>query len=292
MSISIRLLTLMIVFLFSFFASAQTPNYQYQIDGSFPATLGSDLATRNIRFTLLWNEKNSTVNGVYRDDFFTPGSPVTGTAGIQGRVFNIRFPRIIQGVSNLSITTSIANIEGGNLPLMVYMRDQAENTINQANTYSNVTIRADYVEPIVSACDVGLGVLSGYCGLYSGKLNEVSDSANVCNLPDYGFKMELSADANTNLYFYYSDTVPGTPVHKLGVFPTAPLTSNVTVSTRHCGALVGTGFSSNTCQVLSLTGNYTEVGAGRNFQGRYSISEESSGINCIYDINVDREKGY
>lgn len=116
---------------------------------------------------MLWNEKNSNVNGVYQDDFFTTGSPVTGTAGIQGRVFNMKFPRIMQGVSNISITASMVNITGGNMPLMVFMRDQADSTLNQATTSSKVTIRSDYVEPEASACDVGFGSLSGYCGLYS-----------------------------------------------------------------------------------------------------------------------------
>lgn len=291
MSISIRLLTLTILFLSSMLVQAQTPNYQYQLDGSFAITL-PNLASRSVRFTMLWNEKNSVVNGVYQDDLFSTGSPVTGIAGMQGRVFNIRLPRIIQGIVNISITTNLSNLTGGNLPLMVFMRDQALNTITQATTSSIVTIRADYVPPTESACDVGFGVLSGACGLYSGRLNEVTDSANVCSLPDYGFRLELSADATTNLYFYYSDIVPRTPVHKLGAFPTAPVTSNVNVTTRHCGMLVGTSFSEGTCQVMSLTGNYTDVGAGKNFQGRYQITEESSGANCVYDITVDREKAY
>jgi hypothetical protein len=292
MSISIRLLTLTILFLLSTLVHAQTPNYQYQLDGSYTATLPWDLSTRNVRFTMLWNESNSVVTGVYQDSLFVAGAPVTGTAGIQGRVFNIKLPRIIQGISNLSITANIANISGGNLPVMVFMRDQAMNTVNQSNTNSIVTIRSDYVEPAESACDIGFGVISGFCGLYTGRLNESTDSTNKCNLPDYGFRMELSADATTNLYFYYSDIVPGTPVHKLGAFASAPVTSNVNVTTRHCGTLPGTSFSEGTCQVLSLTGNYTDVGAGKNFQGKYQITEESSGANCVYDINVDREKAY
>ena len=294
MSISIRLLTLMILFLFSAVVSAQTPNYQYQLDGSFAATLPGlgNLATRNVRFSMLWNEKNSVVNGVYQDNFFTSGSPVTGTAGVQGRVFNISLPRIMQGISNLSITASIDNLAGGNLPLMVFMRDQALNTVTQSTTSANVLIRPDYKPPTEPACDVGFGVLSGFCGLYAGSFNKVSDLSNVCNLPDYKFRLELNPDATTNLYFYYTDSVPGTPVHKLGVFSSTPGTSNMTVTTRHCGALVGTSFSESSCQVLSLTGNYTEVGAGRNFLGRYQITEESSGVKCVYEMDLTRVKAY
>ena len=292
MSISIRLLTLTILCLFSFLASAQTsntPNYQYQLDGTYSATLPGNLNTRNVRFTMLWNERNSVVSGTYQDDLFTIGSPVSGTAGITGRVFNVKLPRIIQNVANLSFTTSVSSITGGNLSTMVFMKDQAMATVFQSNTSAIVSIRADYVEPENSPCDVGFGVLTGYCGLYAGSLTEVSDAANICSLPDYGFRMELGTDANTSLYFYYSDTVPGTPVHKLGAFAQAPLTSSVSVSTRHCGALVGTSYGAGTCQVLTLSGNYTEVGDGRNFQGKYEIKEESSGSSCVYDLNVNRE---
>lgn len=102
----------------------------------------------------------------------------------------------------------------------------------------------------------------------------------------------MSADAQTNLYFYYSDLVPGTPVHNLGAFPAAPTGSEVTVTTRHCGTLVGTGFGNGSCQVLTLTGNYIEAGAGKSFQGTYSIKDEATGFGCRYSLNVDREKGY
>ena len=175
---------------------------------------------------------------------------------------------------------------------MVFMRDQTGTTLNEANTSSIVTIRADYVEPEQSACDIGFGSLSGYCGLYSGRISEVTDSSNICNLPEYGFRLELSADAKTNLYFYYSDSVPGVPSHSLGAFASAPTSSAATLSTRHCGTLLGTEFQANGCQTLKLTGNYTEVGAGRNFQGRYTITDENSGASCSYEINVNREKSY
>jgi hypothetical protein len=81
-------------------------------------------------------------------------------------------------------------------------------------------------------------------------------------------------------------------VHNLGAFSSAPVTSNVTVSTRHCGTLVGTNFSNSSCQVLSLTGDYSEVGAGKNFQGKYQITEESSGENCVYEMKLSRERAY
>lgn len=285
MSISIRFLTLMIVFLIACVAHAQEKSYQYQLDGTYPAKLPGLSETRNIHFSMAWNEKNQQIDGVYVDDFFTSRSPVSGTSGMQGRVFNIQLPRIIQNVSNLSLTSNASTV-------MVFMKDRTAMTIDQANIQALVMIRPDYVPETESACDVGFGVLSGYCGLYRGTLNEISDSNNLCNLPDYGFRLELSADARTNIYFYYSDSIIGIPSHNLGAFSSAPLTNTVAQSNRHCGVLVGTNFSTGSCQLLTLNGNFAEVGAGRTFRGRYTITDELSLNRCVYELVMEREKSY
>lgn len=282
----------MILSLFSLQVFSQTPNYQYQIDGSYPAIMPGNLATRNIRFTIEWNERKQGISGIYRDDFFTTSSPVTGTTSVGGRVFQIKLPRIMQNVASLSITSNVNSLTNGNLPLMVFLRDPLAVTISENSISSNVTIRADYVEPATTACDIGFGALSGYCGLYQGSISEVSDSNNLCNLPSYNFRLELNADAKTNVYFYYSDATIGVPSHSLGSFPSAPTSNAVSLSTRHCGPLPATIFSATGCQTLTLTGNYSEVGDGRNFRGSYMITDEETGNSCRYDLNVDREKTY
>ncbi|MBA2403423.1 MAG: hypothetical protein H0V66_01520 [Bdellovibrionales bacterium] len=285
MSISIRFLTLLILLFGSFLSYGQEKSYQYQLDGTYPATLPGFTTPRNIRFTITWNEKQQSIDGLYTDDFFTLRSPVNGTVGSQGRVFNIKLPRITQNVSNLSLISSADSV-------MVYMKDRTDMTISQTNILATPVVRPDYVEETASACDVGFGVLSGYCGVYRGTLNEVTDSNNQCNLPDYGFRLELSADARTNLYFYYSDTVIGIPSHNLGAFPEAPLSTTVTNSNRHCGVLVGTNFPTISCQVLTLNGTYGEVGEGRTFRGRYTITDEQSRNSCSYELVMEREKVY
>lgn len=292
MSISIRFLTLLLVLLFSNVASSQAISYQYQMDGTYSVNLPGLTQAQTIRFTILWNENRGAISGLYGDSYFSSSSKVTGTAGVYGRVFNIQLPRIIQGVQNITFTASETNIEVGSLPVQIYLKDMVSQTVAQTNISTAITVRSDADNPPESACDVGFGVLSGYCGLYQGTLSEISDSGNNCNLPDYGFRFELNSDARTSLYFYYSDSTIGIPKHDLGTLPAAPTVPNLNLSSRHCGVLLGTNFNNTNCQILNLNGTFTEVGDGRNFRGRYTVIEETTGNSCSYDINVNREKSY
>ena len=104
MSNSMRFVTLLILLFSTFTVYGQEKSYQYQLDGTYPATLPGLSTPQNIRFTVMWNEKKQTIDGVYADNFFTARSPVNGAVGTQGRVFNIRLPRMINNVSNLSLT--------------------------------------------------------------------------------------------------------------------------------------------------------------------------------------------
>ena len=291
MSITIRFLSLFLLIFSSFSIVAQEKNYQYRLDGTYPAVLPGTLSARNVRFTLSWNEKDQTIQGLCSDNFFSISSPVSGTTSISDRVFNVRFPRIIQGVSNLSITSDGGPVVNGARPAMVFMRDLVSTTLAQTNIIAVTTVSSDEVPP-ATACDVGFGVLSGYCGIYRGRINELSDSGNRCNLPDYNFGLQFNTDKKINLYFYYNDTTVGIPNHTLGTFLNAPLTSGISMNNRYCGVLVGTSFDPDSCKMLSLNGTFSEVGGLRNFRGRYMITEEVSGENCSYDVNVQRELGY
>ena len=88
----------------------QEKKYQYQLAGTYPANLSGLMQPQNIRFTLMWNEKDLIINGFYKDSFFTKKSPVTGQIGIEGRVFNIKLPRVIQGITDLMLTENSGNV--------------------------------------------------------------------------------------------------------------------------------------------------------------------------------------
>lgn len=287
MSFILRLLFL----LFSWSAYAQTGIYQYQMDGTFQGRVPQDLRQVDVTFTLAWREINGRIEGTYRDNFFTNNTPVTGTSGMNGRVFSVDFPRVIQGVSSLSITTNMTNLMSGTAPVMIVMMDPSANSLGQYNVSAAVVVFSG-AGPVESNCDIGFGALTEYCGLYAGRIQEMSDDSNRCNLPDYGFRMELNTDAKFNLYFYYSDSTVGIPEHELNSLPTPPLTPTVNLTTRHCGTLVGTTFDANNCQALRLEGRFEDNAGQRRFRGSYQMTDEISNENCRYEMVLDREKGY
>ena len=71
MSISIRLMTLVILLCSSLEALAQEKSYQYQLDGTYPANLPGLSSAQNIRFTINWNEKKMS-SRVYIKIIFSP----------------------------------------------------------------------------------------------------------------------------------------------------------------------------------------------------------------------------
>jgi hypothetical protein len=267
MSISIRIVALLTLLLASFMSYAQDKSYQYQMDGVYPANLPGLSAPQRIKFTLQWNEKDQFINGVYSDSFFTSSSPVSGTTGVLGRVFSIRLPRILQNVSQLSLTSA-------NGTVMVFMKDVTEMTVDQANIQAKVVTKIDYVPGPETTCED--------CGLYMGTINEVGDSKNQCNLPEYGFAMEITKDSRAKFYFYYSESTLGVPDHELGPYPFAPK--------QHCGMLVGTSFPPDGCQTLSVKGTFAGSGKEKSFRGKYTITDEKDQENCVYDLVLERKQ--
>ena len=132
MSNSMRILTLILFCFYSIACFAQKNNFQYQLEGTYPANLPGLSETQNVRFTLQWNEKDQMINGIYRDSFFTAKSPVTGTIGIQGRVFNVTLPRVIQNITNLFIISNTGFVG-------VAMKDYNGANVNQVFIHAAVT---------------------------------------------------------------------------------------------------------------------------------------------------------
>ena len=139
MSISIRLLTLTILFFGSLRSYGQEKKYQYQLAGTYPANLPGLMQPQNIRFTLMWNEKDLIINGFYKDSFFTKKSPVTGSIGIEGRVFKIKLPRVIQGITDLMLTENSGNVG-------IAMKDFLGASVSQVYILGRVEVRPEYVE--------------------------------------------------------------------------------------------------------------------------------------------------
>ena len=256
---------LLILSLFSF-AQPLDKNFKYQMEGSFSTNLPGSSRSQEVRFTLLWNEKDNAISGHYRDDMFSNGSAVSGTTGPGGKVFSTSFSRRMQNVVKLIFTSIAEKVDGGTIPLMVFMKDHVDMTVDQNATSAAIQVRADFVDESES-CVNGFGEVRGYCGLYKGGITEIMDGGNYCNLPDYGFRMELSSGARVNLYFYYSDTTVGIPTHSLGAFEVVPLAPAISMQERHCGKLVGTNFPTTGCQSLRLSGNFSKLNNKNRFSG-------------------------
>ena len=266
MSISIRLMTLLILLFVSLKTLAQEKSYQYQLDGTYPANLPGLSSAQSIRFTINWNEKKNVIEGVYKDNFFTSKSPVSGTSGVQGRVFSIKLPRIMQNISQISLTANAGSV-------MVFLKDVSAMTVEQASFQATVVTNEGYKPETEIVCE--------NCGLYRGSLIKISDSNNLCSLPDYGFRLEITPENKVSLYFYYSDSTIGIPTHSLGSYPFQ--------SIQHCGILVGTSFPAENCQQLSITGAFSGPSEKRSFQGRYVMTDETSKESCSYEMMLERE---
>jgi hypothetical protein len=267
-------MSFLLLFLMTFFAFAQESDYQFQVSGSYSTNLPGLSRAQKIKFNLQWNEKKQMVNGIYKDGFFTNGTEAVGTVGAEGRVFNIKLPRIVQNVANLSITAN-------NGTLMVFMKDQTAMTIDQVNILASIVKNIGYVEKDEVECS--------NCGIYSGKIRERTDSNNKCLLPDYNFRMEITTEKKLTLYYYYSDLTIGIPTHELGIVTLD--SDRLEHEHKHCGVLVGTKFLPENCQKLSINGNFTAFGDRRNFRGMYVIQDTKRFERCSYELVLEREKG-
>lgn len=275
----------LLILLFSLLSFAQDKSYQYQMDGSFEAQLPGLSEAKPIRFNLLWNEKNGQINGLYKDDFFTSGASVSGTSGVSGKVFDVILPEVIQNIKRLSLTTSTFRPNGAPQPIMIFMRDPFNMTVAESNSLVSSFEKMDYV-PSPEKCSSGFGALKGFCGLYKGTLTEEEDPESLCQLPDYGFRLELNEDAQIFLYFYYSDHVIGIPHHDLGALLNAPATKSIQLITRHCGNLVGTTIPHANCQTLNLTGEFSDLFHQKSFKGTYIIRDEQTKAACRYSLVI------
>ena len=79
------------------------------------------------------------INGFYKDSFFTKKSPVTGSIGIEGRVFKIKLPRVIQGITDLMLTENSGNVG-------IAMKDFLGASVSQVYILGRVEVRPEYVE--------------------------------------------------------------------------------------------------------------------------------------------------
>lgn len=287
MSVLVRFFSLL--FLISSTAYAQ--DFEYQMNGSFSLNT-SDINPPTVNFSLSWNEASGQIEGIYSDNYFIGSTEVTGSTLLQGKSFLVNFPIVTNGVRSIAIMAVGAG--PGNVPLTITLRDTFGNPASYHNVDAVITSPTPATaEDPVENCSVGFGDLTGYCGIYGGSINEVSDIYSRCRTIASTFtRLELASTLDLNLYLGYRDTLVGLPSHPLGSLPLSPVSSAISVTHRNCGPLPGTTFPPDNCQVLTLSGTFDEIVDTKQFSGTYVITDEVNNQSCTFNLTLEREVAY
>ena len=271
---------------------AQT--FQYQVEGSF--TSGDDLPDTEpviVTYTLKWNETPTDIQGIYLDNYYSNIGPkaVTGTIDSLGRNFNIILPEVVNDVKSITMKLSQLGAQSGSIPMHIETFNNINVRLVSVNTFAFIS---QLTTPPVTdtSCTVGFGVLTGLCGSYAGRFNELTDSQNRCDLLSGGEpRLVLGADTNFTLYLNYAGIMEGLPFHSLGTFITSPQSARITTERENCGALPGTRFDPANCQTLSLEALFFE-GPSVNVSGTYVIKDQVTDESCSYSFYLTREVQY
>lgn len=283
MTILVRVLVL---FSLSFSVFAQ--DFEKRMEGSFSLNT-SDISPPTVNFTISWNEANGEIQGIYSDNYFVSSAEVSGSSLLQGKSFLVDFPIVTSGVRSIAIMAIGSG--PGSVPLTLTLRD----TFGNASSIHNVNAVMTGAEATTenASCSVGFGALTGYCGLYAGNINEISDTRSLCYRVDSSAtRLELASSMDMRMYLGYRDTIVGLPSHPLGSLPISPITGEVSLTGRNCGELSGTRFPAENCQTMNLSGNFTELAGVKRFNGTYVITDDETDESCTYTLTLDRTIAY
>ncbi|HXH73911.1 MAG TPA: hypothetical protein VNJ08_03030 [Bacteriovoracaceae bacterium] len=267
-------------------------DFKFQMDGSF-LRRGSpnDLPTR---FSLKWNENKNQISGVYSDNYFaTTETTVVGLTRPEGRSFTVVLPDISRGAKTIDIQSQFAS--DGPISATFTIKDAAGLTSDFytlaaiASTDPTVTEVADAADPEIS-CVVGLGTLTGFCGMYAGTVSKATDSSLRCQeLTNARLELTPGGDFKLHLEEIFALT-GGNFVHNIGSLNGAgPVTTMVSVSGRNCGDLMGTSFMVQNCQTLNLAGTFSNFAGVRSFAGTYTIRDNVNGDSCTFSLGLERQ---
>jgi hypothetical protein len=286
MTVLVRFLILL--FVISFTASAQ--DYEYRLDGTYSLNT-SEINPPIVRFSLQWSEEAGVIEGVYTDNYFVSSADVDGSTLLQGKSFSVTFPIVTNGVKSIGIMAVGSDL--GALPLTMTLRDTNGNPVSYHNVTAVLRPSEEVDDEGVEDCSVGFGVLTGYCGIYAGRINEIADDFARCRSIDSGYtRLVLDQTLDLELYLGYVDTLVGLPSHSIGSLPLSPITNDITVTSRNCGVLPGTTFPADSCQTLTLSGSFLEVVETKRFSGTYTITDEANNNSCTYNLTLDREVAF
>lgn len=285
-------MTVILFLLISFSVFAQE-QFEYRIEGSFNSEANLDSPPAVVNYSIHWNETPTTIQGIYRDNYFTQGSPrpISGEISEDGRRFSVFLPDPVFGVESIILTTPRRIPVTGGIPMTIVTQDAIGGVIKTESTTALMSILPGAVgdaTPDEDACTIGFGVLTGYCGMYGGRFTETVDSANRCDLARGNTLLELSFDTVYRLYLNYIPGVPNQPMHVIGAFAPSPVSNSVNITGRNCGPMDGTTFPVDNCKVMNLSGIFFERAPTIQFTGTYSVTDQVTGETCSYTMLLNR----
>lgn len=295
MGLLLRFLSLVTLF-FSLSVLAQPEPFEFELEGNYKVYEKTDPNNPIlIIYTLKWNETSKDIQGQYRDNYYVNSEPATVTGEINqaGRHFNIILPVTTNGVKAISLKTSQVGATSGDVPIQISTRSDIGVELDDESTFAMMSTKTNGTPLADTNCSIGMGVLSGFCGLYRGKVTETADTNNRCNLTTFGEPvLQLGTDAELTIFLNYLNTTDNLPSHDLGTFSSAPLTSRIATGKRHCGSLAGTNFDGDNCQTLELNANFFEQGIITTVTASYVITDEVTNESCSYSLFLTREIRY
>ncbi len=279
-----------IIFLFIGF-SVLAESFQYRLEGSFPSN------ATTINYSVNWNETSTTLQGLYQDNLYAKGpATVTGTVSTSGRRMTIILPTETLGVRQIILKTLAAGSTSGSVPIAVSTQDNIGRTVDSVTISSLMTTEQAASDPASGnddSCIIGFGALTGYCGLYGGSFNEISDNRNRCDLLSSGNpRLELAADTTFRLLLNYIPGAPNPTLHNIGSFFPSPQSNTINVTSRNCSVMAGTTFVPNNCKTINLDGIFFNQADTLTFSGTYSIADEINADACTYTMSLTREVTY
>lgn len=265
----------------------------FRMTGNF--TLFADTMTPiRSTYTIQWNEINGLLEGRYSDNVLTANTGVTGAIINGKRTFQIVLPtaELAHGIKSLVIETTDSQGMNANVSSTVVAKNMNGTVLNSSLMFAQIESdnTAFAQAQTVANCSTGFGALTGYCGLYSGNMQEQADTQNNCEL---GLpRLELATNGELSFYFNFNGTLRNLPRHNFGSLLGTPMSQNINTTVRHCGPLPGTQMNSVGCQVLRLVGSFQDYNSMKTFSGTYDIRDEVTGSTCQYGFNFSREATY
>ena len=283
-------MTVILFLLFAFSAFAQ--EFQYRLEGSFASN------ATTINYTVNWNETSTTLQGLYQDNLFAKGpTTLTGVMSATGRTMTVILPTETFSVRQISLQTPMVSTSTGSIPMNITTRDNIGRIVDAPSNMAMMTTMQVATAPRAGtndgSCVVGFGALTGFCGLYNGTINEISDNRERCNILTSGNpRLELAADTVFRLYLNYIPGAPSPELHTIGAFLPSPQSSTINVTSRNCTNIPGTTFIPTNCKTVNLNGIFFDQAGTLTFSGTYSIADEVTADSCTYTMSLTREVTY